>query len=102
MSSRSTYENYYRCIKKYVIPFFSDFGNDPITEFQVAQFLKSIHDNSAISEAYKRKIISIFKTALRVNPEELRRLHSGLDKVKLPKTDAAAVQVFSVKEQRLV
>ena len=61
----STYENYYFCMKKYVLPFFKTKGNEFLTENTVVQFAKSIHSNPIISESYKRKILIIFKTALK-------------------------------------
>ncbi|MBE6034511.1 MAG: site-specific integrase [Clostridiales bacterium] len=98
----STYENYHSCMQKYVIPFFKRSGNDRITEISVSQFVKSIKNNSSLSESYKRKIISIFKMAL---GEILR--NSGdysliVGNIKLPKSDNEVIQIFSVREQRIV
>lgn len=98
----STYENYYRCMQKYVIPFFRRSGNDQITELRVGQFLNSINDNVSISESYKRKIITIFKTALGEILKDSVDYAPIMKKVKLPKAENTTVQVFSVKEQRLV
>lgn len=97
----STYENYYCCIQKYVLPFFRT-GNDRITEFQVGQFVKTINDNSFLSASYKRKIISIFKTALREILKVSGDYASFMEVIKLPKAENTVVQVFSIKEQRLV
>jgi len=96
----STYENYYRCIYKYVIPYFIR-GGDQITEVRVGQLVTSICGDPSLSEAYKRKILSIFKTALR----EILKDADGasiLANVRLPKAEIADIEVFSVKEQRLV
>ncbi|NLI12846.1 MAG: tyrosine-type recombinase/integrase [Peptococcaceae bacterium] len=98
----STYENYYYCMQKYVIPFFRRTGNDRITKPSVAQFVKSIKDNISLSESYKRKILSIFKTALREILKNSAEYSSILETVKLPKIENAAVHIFSIKEQRLV
>ncbi len=37
----TTYENYYRSMQIYVIPFFKRAGNERITEFSVTQFVKN-------------------------------------------------------------
>ena len=98
----STYENYYRCIRKYVIAYFKSTEDDRITELQVGRFVKSIYDNASISESYKRKIISIFKTALREILKGSGDCAPILEKIKLPKAENPEVQVFSIREQRLV
>jgi integrase len=98
----STYENYYCCMQKYVIPFFKSAGNDCLTELSVARFEKSIKDNHSLSESYKRKILTIFKTALKEILKGSAEYSSVLETVKLPKTKNVAAQVFSIKEQRLV
>ncbi len=98
----STYENYYVCIQKYVIPFFELTDSNHITEFQISQFVKTIYKNSSISEAYKKKILSIFKTALKGILKDYDNYISIINAVKLPKNGNPVVQVFSIKEQRLV
>ncbi|MBN7773641.1 tyrosine-type recombinase/integrase [Clostridium aminobutyricum] len=98
----STYENYYSCIKKYVIPFFRDSGTDRITELSVAKFVKSIKDNGSLAESYKRKILTIFKTALKEVLKGSERYAAVMEVVKMPKTKNSNVQVFSINEQRLI
>ncbi|MCI2106983.1 MAG: site-specific integrase [Intestinimonas sp.] len=98
----STFENYYRCMQKYVIPFFKTAGNDRITTFSVAHFVQSIRDNLSLSESYQRKILTIFKTALREILKGSAEYSSILEFVKLPKAKNTTVQVFSMREQRLV
>jgi len=99
---RSTYENYYSCMYKYVIPFFRYSDNDQLTEFQVGQFVKSIYENTSLTNSYKKKILSIFKTALREIIKTSGNNASITEIIKLPKAENSAVQVFSIKEQRLV
>jgi len=98
----STYESYYRCLTKYVIPFFKEAGNNRITEIQVVQFVKRINDTPSLSESYKRKIVSIFKTALREILKGSGGYAQVIESIRLPKSDTAAVQVFTIKEQRLI
>lgn len=98
----STYENYYRCIHKYIIPFFEKEGNEQVTELQVRLFVQFITNNSNLSDSYKRKIISIFKTALREILKGSDDFTSIMQMIKMPKADCADVQIFSIKEQRLV
>lgn len=98
----STYENYYRCIQKYVIPFFKKTENIRISEFSVVQFVELINNNVSLSSSYKRKIISIFKTALNDILKGSSEYESIINKIKLPKVKNTTVQVFSIKEQRLI
>jgi hypothetical protein len=51
----TTYENYYRCLQKYVIPYFKAAKENRITELSVAQFSKHIYENKTISETYKKR-----------------------------------------------
>jgi integrase len=98
----STYESYDRCMQKHVIPFFMKNGHDRLTAQSSEQFVKSIKDNGALSDAYKRKILSIFKTALRKISKGSPEYSSVLETVTLTKTVNTAVEVFTIKEQRLV
>jgi integrase len=97
----ATYENYYRCIQKYVVPFFKN-QDDCITELCVGQFVKSIYDNPTLSEPYKRKIISIFKTALKGITKNADDRASIVQQIRLPRAENPIVPVFSVGEQRLI
>jgi Site-specific recombinase XerD len=98
----STYENYSCCIQKYVIPFFKRKENECLTEFSVAQFTRSIKDYTSLSEAYKRKILTIFKTALREIAEDSSSFSPMMRAVKLPKVENREIKVFSIGEQRLI
>lgn len=98
----STYESYYNCIQCYVIPFFQKKENKYLTELTASFFVKCIHDNTMLSESYKRKLISIFKTALK---DILKGQAGGttiIDAVSLPKVGNSEIQAFSMKEQRLI
>lgn len=99
---QSTYENYYYCINKFVIPFFRNSENNIISESTTEQFVKSVYADNKISQAYKRKILSIFKTALKDIIKNQSDYSFIMQKVKLPKQENTEVQVFSVKEQRLI
>ncbi len=98
----STYENYYYCIKKYVAPFFTNTGIDLITETRVEQFVKFVMADQCISKAYKRKLLSIFKTALKDILKDKPDYGLIIEKIKLPKKENTEVEVFSVKDQRLI
>lgn len=97
----STYESYFNCIQSYILPFFKN-ENEYLTEYSAAIFVKSICDNASLSESYKRKLITIFKTALK----DILKNHpidsNITDNIKLPKSDNSEIQVFSMKEQRLI
>jgi integrase len=98
----TTHENYSYCINNYVIPFFKNTGSNCITEQTVEKFVKSIRDNLQISESYKRKLLSIFKTALRDILKTHPNYSAIIQKVILPKMQNREVQAFSVNEQRLI
>lgn len=98
----STYENYYCCIKKYVIPFFQKQGNERITVLSVTQFVKQVKNNAVISESYKRKILSIFKTALKDILAGSTDFSEIIGSIKLPKAQSTTVQIFTMGEQRHV
>lgn len=97
----STYESYYCCMKKYVIPFFRKRGGR-ITESSAARFAESVMENRSLSEPYKRKILSVFKTALREILKGSAECESILSAIVLPKAKGRTVQAFSVQEQGLI
>lgn len=98
----STYENYYYCMRKYVIPFFNKAGNKCLTASSAAQFTQAIKACSTLSETYKRKLLTIFKTALKEIAEDFSEYAAIMKAVRLPKTENREVQVFSLSEQRLI
>ncbi len=98
----STYEYYYRCIKNYVIPYFNKDKNQRITVLSVHTFVKSIRNNNSLSEAYKRKILAVFKTALRSILKGSGESALVLETVKLPAVPNQEILVFSMKEQRII
>lgn len=101
----STYESYYLCMHKYIIPYFKYIQENQLTEIQVRQFVSSIYANTTLSETYKKKIISIFRTAVK---DILNNSNGSNDylkimaALKLRKTESTSVQVFSVSEQRRI
>lgn len=97
----TTYENYYHSIQNYVIPFFND-PDTKITAMSISMFVKTLEDNDALAKSYKRKILVILKTALREILKGSADYAAILDSVKLPKAENEQVQVFSIKEQRLI
>lgn len=98
----STYENYFNCMNKYVIPFFSSTGNNSLSEFSAAKFVKIIKENDHLSESYKRKILAIFKTALRDILKGKEDYSTIVEVVSLPKLENSVIEVFSIREQRLI
>lgn len=98
----STFENYSYCINNYVVPFYKSSDKNSINEQSVENFAKSICDNSMISETYKRKLLSIFKTALRDILKTQPNFNAVIQKVTLPKMQNKEVEAFSVSEQRLI
>jgi len=95
----STYESYYLCMRNYVIPFFRDSCEGAITEQQVGQFVRVISENALLSEAYKKKLLSIFKTALKDILRDRPDYNEVIREIKLPKLQSPEIQVFTVSEQ---
>jgi integrase len=98
----STYESYYRCVYKHILPFFQKEENLMIGEDSVFAFVKYIREDSTIAETSKKKIFSIFKIALKEILKTSPELHKLLELVKLPRTECREVQVFSMKEQQKI
>lgn len=98
----STYESYYNCTQKYVIPYFIKSENTRITADSVSGFVRSLKEDASISVSYKKKILAVFKTALREILKNSRDCSIILESVKLPKTEQNEVQIFTANEQRLI
>lgn len=98
----STYENYQYCVQKYIIPFFSKIEEKQITADTAAQFANFVRCNDGISDSYQRKILTIFKTALKSILKNQPDITSIIEAVKLPKLESCEVQVFSTREQQLI
>ncbi len=98
----STFENYYGCMHKYVIPFYKQEGNGEITETSVLRFVKAVRENTLIAETSQRKILSIYKMALKEIFKESPNYLPVIEMIQLPKTDTPSINVFTMKEQRLI
>ncbi|WRS27980.1 site-specific integrase [Oscillospiraceae bacterium MB08-C2-2] len=99
----STYESYYYCIYGYVIPHFSLADNREMTSLSIARFVNKVANNASISETYRKKILSIFKLALREICKSIPESASLIEAVTLPKVIAPKeISIFSIKEQRLI
>jgi len=98
----STYESYYWCTTKYIIPFFSRPGNECLSKLTVTQFVNAIRENPALSVSYQRKIVTIFKLAIK---EILADSPNQLDLLQNIKSTGAAgtpIQAYSVIEQQQI
>ena len=95
---RSTFDSYYICIHKYVIPFFQS-GEDKLIESRVKEFMRTVALNQQLSSSYQRKLISIFKTAVISIMKETGIFIPIINDLKLPKGVNIPVEVFSAKEQ---
>lgn len=100
----STYESYFRCTQKYILPHFRKPENAQLTEKSIARFLRVINESTALSEAYRKKILSILKTSLRDISQKQPEFACLLPYVALPKASSCQkeIPVFSVKEQRSI
>ncbi|TEB12145.1 Transposase [Pelotomaculum sp. FP] len=95
---RSTYDSYYCCICKYVIPFFQ-LGEDRLSERRVGEFVQAVALNQQLSFSYKRKLISIFKTAVRAITKETGISLPTINNLQFAKRANIPVEVFTAKEQ---
>lgn len=98
----STYESYYSCVYKHIIPFFMKREHNCIQKDSVSSFVTHIREDELIAETSKKKIFAIFKIALKEILKTSPQLHELLELVKLPSTDYGEVQVFTSKEQRTI
>ncbi len=98
----STFENYYGCMHKYVIPFYKQEGNGEITETSVLRFVKAVRENTLIAETSQKKILSIYKMALKEILKEAPNYLPVVEMIQLPKADTRSINVFTMKEQRLI
>lgn len=98
----STYESYYRCITGYVLPFYQERGCERISAETAGAFSARINQDSRLSVPYKRKLLTVYKTALRDILGTSAECAAALQAVSLPKAAGADVQVFSVREQRMI
>ncbi|WP_312071613.1 site-specific integrase [Anaerotignum propionicum] len=99
----STYESYYQCMHKYVLPYFNQPENEQLTDISVVRFVKQMKENNSLSKAYQRKILSIFKTALREISKNIPEYTSVVTNITLPSVKIQQeVPVFTMKEQRLI
>lgn len=98
----TTYDSYYRCLVKYVIPFFQQKENEKLTVKTAEAFVNYIETNAGLSEAYKRKLLSIFKTAIKEVLKDSQECESITKAVTLPRKADANVQAFTIREQCLI
>lgn len=98
----TTYESYYCSAYRYIIPFFEQEGNESITEDSVSRFVKNIRQNTLIKESSRKKVLSIFKSALKEILQDSPECLYLTKLIKLPRTEEKEVEVFSMKEQRKI
>lgn len=98
----STYESYYHCMHKHILPFFRKDKNNNINEESVLRFIKVLREDASLANTSKKKVLTIFKIALRDvlkgNPDRA----VIIELVRLPKLEVKEVEIFTVKEQRLL
>lgn len=95
---RSTYDSYYCCICKYVIPFFQS-AEDQLSERRIEEFVQAVALNQQLSFFYRKKLISIFKTAVRAVAKETGISLPTLNNLQFSKRANTPVEVFTEKEQ---
>ncbi|MPL94259.1 Tyrosine recombinase XerC [bioreactor metagenome] len=99
----STYESYYHCLHCYVIPHFKLAENREISDVTIARFVTKLCCNTAISESYRKKILSIFKLSLRAIYKNVPESASLIACVSLPRVkEPKEISVFSLSEQRSI
>ena len=100
----TTYESYYYCLNKHIIPYFKENNIFFITEEEAKKFCEYINLNTELSRSYKIKILQILKTALKEILDTGGEKQPILDALKLPKSqdEYKKVEIFSVYEQSLI
>jgi integrase len=98
----STFESYYRCMSKYVIPFYESNLYNHITEDSVIRFTKLIREETDLADSSKKKNLTIFKIALKEILKNSPQCFSIIELIKPPKPADKEVEVFSMKDQRLI
>lgn len=98
----TTYESYFRCITGYVIPFYQKKGYEQIAAQTTTDFCGQINQLQSISGSYRRKILTIYKTALRDILKGCDEYSSVLNAIVMPRVTGTDVQAFTLKEQRLI
>ena len=99
----STCESYYYCLQGYVLPHFRLPENKQLSKESVLRFVQAIHKNDTLSASYRRKILSIFKTALRDISKSFPEYVPLMEAVVYPKVRVGEeIPVFSVREQQIL
>lgn len=100
----ATYESYYYCLNKHIIPYFKMKNIFFITEKDAKDFCSHINKNPKLSHSYKIKILQILKTALKEILDKDGGAQLVLDALKLPKCqeEFKKIEIFSVYEQSLI
>ncbi len=98
----STYESYSNCIYNYVIPFFQNKKNVSLSKDAITLFAASICEEQTLSNAYKRKLLTIFKTAVKDISKNNIVSSNMINSIRLPKVENKEIQIFSMKEQRMI
>ena len=98
----STYDSYYRCMNKYIIPFYENNKYSRITEESVFRFTKLMKEETDLADSSRRKVLAIFKIALREILKGSPEYIAILEQIKPPKGGEKEVEVFSMKDQRLI
>ncbi|MGN6711946.1 tyrosine-type recombinase/integrase [Anaerocolumna jejuensis] len=98
----TTYESYYHCFHKYVLPYFQQPGNEYITKDSIQGFVQMLQEDSSIVQTSKARVLSIFKSALKQILQNSQESYFLVELVKFPKVYYKEVQVFAMNEQRLI
>lgn len=98
----TTYESYYHCIHKYVLPYYRQPGNENITKESIQGFVQMLQEDTSIAQTSKARVLSIFKAALKHILQNSQESFYLIELVKFPKTYHKEVQVFTMNEQRLI
>ncbi len=98
----TTYESYYHCFHKYVLPYFQQPGNEYITKDSIQGFIQLLQEDTSIVQTSKARVLSIFKSALKEILQNSQESYFLVELVKFPKVYYKEVQVFAMNEQRLM
>lgn len=100
----TTYDSYSYCVNKYIIPFFDSLNikGEDLSSENIQYFIEYIGEHSWLSQTYKRKIITVLKTATKKLFRNSTNYETLINAFDMPKIKNSQVEVFSICEQRRI
>lgn len=99
----STLESYYYSINQYILPFWGEYFPWQVNEDTINQFVTIISNNEKLASTYKKKILSICKTAF----SDIQEVKADVKTIRLLKLaklkqEYEQIPVFTLNEQNRI